>query len=135
MENGLPFVWRNHRRRGCASMRSVHQIHPAAQIHQIHLNSPESDREDCYVPTTENPFRPTAGATPPEVIGRSGLLDEFEYGLELGSGAPGLLSIFTGARGIGKTVMLGAAHDVARQHGWAVIAEVKSTGVISENPC
>ena len=72
---------------------------------------------------TENPFRPTAGATPPEIIGRSGLLDEFEYGLRLGSGAPGLLSIFTGARGIGKTVMLGAAHDVAREHGWAVISE------------
>jgi hypothetical protein len=71
----------------------------------------------------QNPFRPTAGATPPEVIGRSGLLDEFEYGLRLGSGAPGLLSIFTGARGIGKTVMLGAAHDVAREHGWAVVAE------------
>jgi hypothetical protein len=75
------------------------------------------------VPTHDNPFRPTAGATPPEVIGRSGLLDEFEYGLRLGSGAPGLLSIFTGARGIGKTVMLGAAHDVARDHGWAVVAE------------
>ncbi|WAH96347.1 hypothetical protein [Arthrobacter sp. MMS18-M83] len=71
----------------------------------------------------DNPFRPTAGATPPEVIGRSGLLDEFEYGLRLGSGAPGLLSIFTGARGIGKTVMLGAAHDVALEHGWAVVAE------------
>ena len=71
----------------------------------------------------QNPFRPTAGATPPEVIGRSGLLDEFEYGLRLGSGAPGLLTIFTGARGIGKTVMLGAAHDVAREHGWAVAAE------------
>ncbi|MDQ0238160.1 hypothetical protein J2S94_000219 [Arthrobacter bambusae] len=71
----------------------------------------------------DNPFRPTAGATPPEVIGRSGLLDEFEYGLQLGSGAPGLLSIFTGARGIGKTVMLGAAHDLAQEHGWAVVAE------------
>jgi hypothetical protein len=71
----------------------------------------------------ENPFRPTAGATPPEVIGRAGLLDEFEYGLTLGSGAPGLLSIFTGARGIGKTVMLGAAHDVAREYGWAVISQ------------
>lgn len=71
----------------------------------------------------ENPFRPTAGATPPEVIGRAGLLDEFDYGLGLGSGAPGLLSIFTGARGIGKTVMLGAAHDIAREHGWAVISE------------
>lgn len=70
-----------------------------------------------------NPFKPTAGATPHEVIGRSGLLDEFEYGLTLGSGAPGLLTIFTGARGIGKTVMLGAAQDVALNHGWAVISE------------
>lgn len=75
------------------------------------------------MPVVDNPFRPSAGATPPEVIGRTGLLDEFEYGLRLGSGAPGLLSIFTGARGIGKTVMLGAAHDLAREHGWAVVSE------------
>ncbi len=73
--------------------------------------------------TVENPFRPTAGATPPEVIGRTGLLDEFKYGLRLGSGAPGLLTIITGARGIGKTVMLGAAQDAALEHGWAVISE------------
>jgi hypothetical protein len=71
----------------------------------------------------ENPFRPTAGATPPEVIGRAGILDEFEHGLTLGSGAPGLLTIFTGARGIGKTVMLSAAQDLATEHGWAVISE------------
>jgi hypothetical protein len=76
----------------------------------------------------ENPFRPSAGATPPEIIGRKGLLDEFEYGLRLGSGAPGLLTIFTGARGIGKTVMLGEAHDAARQKGWAVIAETATEG-------
>ncbi|MEC3851047.1 ATP-binding protein [Paenarthrobacter ureafaciens] len=76
----------------------------------------------------ENPFRPSAGATPPEIIGRSGLLDEFKYGLRLGSGAPGLLTIFTGARGIGKTVMLGEVHDAARQEGWAVIAETATEG-------
>lgn len=76
----------------------------------------------------ENPFRPSAGATPPEIIGRAGLLDEFDYGLTLGSGAPGLLTIFTGARGIGKTVMLGAAHDMAREHGWAVISETATDG-------
>ena len=34
------------------------------------------------------------------------------------SGAPGLLAIFTGTRGIGKTVMRGAAHDAAHQEGW-----------------
>ncbi|GAA2143967.1 ATP-binding protein [Arthrobacter humicola] len=76
----------------------------------------------------ENPFRPSAGATPPEILGRAGVLDEFEYGLRLGSGAPGLLTIFTGARGIGKTVMIGAAHDVAREHGWAVISETATAG-------
>ena len=76
----------------------------------------------------DNPFRPSAGATPPEILGRSGVLDEFEYGLRLGSGAPGLLTIFTGARGIGKTVMLGAAHDAAREQGWAVISETATEG-------
>ncbi|TFB71883.1 ATP-binding protein [Cryobacterium glaciale] len=76
----------------------------------------------------DNPFRPSAGATPPQILGRAGLLDEFDYGLTLGSGAPGLLTIFTGARGIGKTVMLGAAHDLARSHGWAVISETATDG-------
>jgi hypothetical protein len=77
----------------------------------------------------ENPFRSSAGATPPEIIGRSGLLDEFDYGLSPGSGAPGPLTIFTGARGTGKTVMPGAAHDLAREHGWAVTAETATEGI------
>jgi hypothetical protein len=34
----------------------------------------------------ENPFRPTAGATPPDLIGRGGVLDEFAYGLRIGWG-------------------------------------------------
>lgn len=76
----------------------------------------------------ENPFRPSAGATPPEILGRAGVLDEFEYGLRLGSGAPGLLTIFTGARGIGKTVMIGAARDIARDQGWVVISETATPG-------
>ena len=65
----------------------------------------------------QNPFKPTAGATPPELVGRAGLLDEFEYGLQQGSGAPGLLTIITGSRGIGKTVMLSEAEGIARNHG------------------
>ncbi|MER1997685.1 MAG: hypothetical protein ABTA24_14485 [Arthrobacter sp.] len=48
----------------------------------------------------------------------------------MGSGAPGLLTIFTGARGIGKTVMLGAAHDLARESGWAVISETATPGFV-----
>ena len=76
----------------------------------------------------ENPFRPTAGASPPEIIGRAGVLDEFAYGLRIRSGAPGLLTIFTGARGVGKTVMLGAAEDLARAEGWAIVSETATRG-------
>lgn len=77
-----------------------------------------------------NPFRPTAGAEPPQLIGRAGLLDEFVYGLRIRSGAPGLLTIFTGARGIGKTVMLGEAEDAARARGWAVVSETATRGFL-----
>ncbi|ERI38106.1 ATP-binding protein (plasmid) [Arthrobacter sp. TES] len=77
-----------------------------------------------------NPFRPTAGATPPELIGREGTLDEFEYGLQLGSGAPGLLTIITGARGIGKTALLSEAQDKAAQQGWVVIPETATPGFL-----
>ena len=48
------------------------------------------------VPGPLNPFRPTAGADPPQFVGRAGLLDEFSYGLRIRTGAPGLLTIFTG---------------------------------------
>jgi hypothetical protein len=82
------------------------------------------------VDPARNPFRPTAGAEPPQLIGRAGLLDEFAYGLRIRSGAPGLLTIFTGARGIGKTVMLGEAEDAARSQGWAVVSETATRGFL-----
>lgn len=77
-----------------------------------------------------NPFRPTAGAKPPHLVGRAGVLDEFEYGLRIRSGAPGLLTVFTGARGVGKTVMLGEAEEAARRAGWAVISETATRGFL-----
>lgn len=78
----------------------------------------------------QNPFRPTAGAEPPQHISRSGLLDEFSYGLQIRSGAPRLLTIFTGARSIGKTVMLGEAEDIERAHGLLVVSETATTGFL-----
>lgn len=73
-----------------------------------------------------NPFRPTAGAKPPELIGRAGLLDAFARGLAQGYAAS---TIITGARGVGKTVMLGVAQDLARRRGWEVIAETATAGL------
>ena len=53
-----------------------------------------------------NPYKPTAGAAPPLLIGRQRMVDAFVEGLDDGPGAPGRLSLCTGPRGVGKTVML-----------------------------
>jgi hypothetical protein len=79
----------------------------------------------------DNPFRPVAGATPLEIVGRAGLFDEFEYGLRLGSGAPGLITIIFGIAGIGKTVSLWSVRDIAQRHGWAVLSETSASGFMA----
>jgi hypothetical protein len=79
----------------------------------------------------DNPFRPVAGAKPLEIIGRAGLFDEFEYGLRMGSGAPGLITIISGIPGIGKTVSLGSVRDIAEGHGWAVLSEAATSGFMA----
>lgn len=53
-----------------------------------------------------NPFKPTAGKTPPMIIGREDVLEEFNEGLINGPGAPGRLMRIAGVRGTGKTVLL-----------------------------
>lgn len=80
-------------------------------------------------PNTRNPFKPTAGASPPSLIGRQHDLDGFEDGLRNGTGAPGLLTIITGARGIGKTVMLTEAERLAGEYQWVVISETATAGL------
>ena len=76
-----------------------------------------------------NPFKPTAGATPPLLVGRGDVLEEFTESLEDGPGAPMRLVRFTGARGVGKTVMLTEVADVASRRGWAVISDTATPGL------
>ncbi|MGO4147805.1 ATP-binding protein [Paenarthrobacter sp. YAF11_1] len=78
----------------------------------------------------KNPFKPTAGARPPLLVGRDDMRQDFAESIENGPGAPGLLSIFTGPRGIGKTVMLGEIEDEAIEHGWIVISETATDGLV-----
>lgn len=78
-----------------------------------------------------NPFKPTAGARPPLLIGRGEIRQDFAESIENGPGSPGLLSIFSGPRGIGKTVMLGEVEDEAIGHGWIVVSETATPGLIA----
>ncbi|MFJ2618690.1 AAA family ATPase [Glutamicibacter sp. NPDC087344] len=80
--------------------------------------------------TPRNPFKPTAGARPPLLVGRDEIREDFAESIENGAGAPGLLSIYSGARGIGETVMLGEIEDEAIHHGWIVISETATEGLV-----
>lgn len=77
-----------------------------------------------------NPFKPTAGMTPPVLVGRTADIEDFSYALDDGVGAPGRLMYLTGARGVGKTVMLNALGDLAREREWLVIDETAETGFL-----
>ncbi|GAA4428746.1 ATP-binding protein [Georgenia halophila] len=76
-----------------------------------------------------NPFKPTAGASPPLLVGREEALGEFVESIHDGPGAPGRLTIFTGPRGVGKTVMLNEVRTQTEQLGWITLAETATTGM------
>ncbi len=75
-----------------------------------------------------NPFKPTAGMNPPELIGRDGILDDFVEALENGPGAPDRLLRISGVRGVGKTVLLNALGDIARERGFHVVDVAANSG-------
>lgn len=84
------------------------------------------------VMTPVNPFKPSAGAEPPVLVGRDEVLRDFEEGLLSGVGAPGRLMRITGPRGSGKTVLLTELGDIARKHGWDVVDETARAGLAEE---
>lgn len=78
----------------------------------------------------KNPFKPGFGVSPPILAGRDGLLQEFADGLDDGPGSPSRATLYTGARGAGKTVMLNAVEEHARSLGWIVVSETAAPGLI-----
>lgn len=76
-----------------------------------------------------NPFKPTAGKTPPAIIGREEVIEEFLEGLENGAGAPSRLMRISGVRGTGKTVLLSEVGKLAADQGWILVREVATEGL------
>ncbi|MCB1384679.1 MAG: ATP-binding protein [Hyphomicrobiales bacterium] len=70
-----------------------------------------------------NPFAPGAGNPPPELAGRSHLLEEAHIALaRIKSGKPAQGIILTGLRGVGKTVLLTEIGHIAQQQGYEAIS-------------
>ncbi len=82
--------------------------------------------------TIINPFKPTAGAEPPVLIGRERVTDDFRDGIEEGVGAPGRLMRITGPRGSGKTALLTELGDVARSYGWRVVDVTATSNIVQD---
>lgn len=77
-----------------------------------------------------NPFKPTFGATPPLLAGRDDQIADFADALDDGPGATGRATLYTGARGAGKTVMLNAVEDEAKSRGWLVVSETATENLV-----
>ena len=66
-----------------------------------------------------NPFSPGAGSPPPELAGRSPILDHAAIALDrLCSGRHAKSIILVGLRGVGKTVILNRIHMLAQEAGY-----------------
>lgn len=78
-----------------------------------------------------NPFHASFGVSPPLLVDRDDLLADFVEALEDGPGSSGRATLYTGARGAGKTVMLNAVEDRAKEHGWLVISETATPGFVA----
>ncbi|HEX3391452.1 MAG TPA: ATP-binding protein [Solirubrobacteraceae bacterium] len=77
-----------------------------------------------------SPFTPSFGTTPPVLAGRDELIAQFAEGIDDGPGAAARATLYTGARGTGKTVLLNAAEEQARSRGWLVISETATPGFL-----
>ncbi|MDK8795971.1 ATP-binding protein [Corynebacterium sp. MSK041] len=78
----------------------------------------------------KNPFTATVGKTPVVVAGRDEYLRDFDAAIQDGPGSHERISIITGPRGVGKTVLLNEFEAVAKSHAWHVISETKTRGFI-----
>jgi len=66
-----------------------------------------------------NPFSPGAGSPPPELAGRSQILEQARIALgRIKAGRPERSLLVIGLRGVGKTVLLNRVRELAEQSGY-----------------
>ena len=69
----------------------------------------------------KNPFTPSFGSIPLQLAGRSRIIQDILDGLDNGPGDPYRATIFIGARGSGKTVLLAKIAEEASANGWVSV--------------
>ncbi|WP_292836533.1 ATP-binding protein [Microbacterium sp.] len=77
---------------------------------------------------SDSPFRAGFGKTPPVLVGRDDLIVDFGAAIDVGAWGQERVTLIEGLRGVGKTVMVNALEDVARERGWFVVSETATPG-------
>ena len=80
----------------------------------------------------KNPFTPTFGSIPPLLAGRKKIIHDILTGLDNGPGDPNRATIFVGARGTGKTVLLAKIAEEAASSGWISVNVNSDPGMLDE---
>jgi len=79
-----------------------------------------------------NPFTPTFGSIPQQIAGRTQLINDVLEGLDNGPGDPNRATIYVGARGSGKTVLLAKIAEKASVNGWISVNVNAESGMLDE---
>jgi energy-coupling factor transporter ATP-binding protein EcfA2 len=88
--------------------------------------------QGALMATYSNPFTPVFGFEPPFLAGRTQLIANVLKGLENAPGDPNRITIFTGPRGSGKTVLLTTIASRAEEMGWISIHTSASNQMLDQ---
>ncbi len=80
----------------------------------------------------ENPFTPSFGEIPAHVAGRKQIIADVTGALSKKSRSPELTSLFSGARGTGKTTLLSVLANKAENTGWISVNVTALPGMMDD---
>ncbi len=80
----------------------------------------------------ENPFTPSFGEIPAHLAGRNQIIESHSRALQSAHRRPELTSLFSGARGTGKTALLSYLAEVAEQSGWVAVNITALSGMLED---
>ncbi|WP_165062542.1 ATP-binding protein [Adlercreutzia sp. ZJ154] len=80
----------------------------------------------------ENPFTPTFGEIPAHLAGRRFIIQNIGKALNSSRRRPELTTIFSGARGTGKTTLLALIAEQAEQLGWITASVTAMPGMLED---
>lgn len=84
------------------------------------------------MPVLENPFTPSFGEVPAHLAGRKEAVRDVSRALKSLKRRPELSTIFSGARGTGKTTLLSLLSDEALREGWVVASVTAMPGMLED---